>query len=483
MTESMLKEIKKMGFEPFAYRFDRTNVIQDIVEKYSKIKSGQKNEKIKIKVAGRIRAIRKHGKLSFADIEDFSGKIQVYLDSSILSKKEYELFQKLDRGDIIGVEGGVIKTVKGELSIFVKKLTLLTKALRLLPSEWYGLKDEELRYRKRYLDILMNPEVKDLLFKKSLFWKSMRDFLISKNFIEVYTPVLENKTGGADAKPFVTHHNALDIDVYLRISAGELWQKRLLVAGFEKIFELGRIFRNEGIDPEHAQDYNQLEFYWAYADYNQAMKLVEELYKYVAKKTFGTLKFNIHGFKIDLNKKWKIYDFREQVNRHTGIDVNKTSLEECIKKLDELGIEYDKKIINLERAVDNLWKFCRKKIVGPGFLINLPVLISPLAKRRKDDSNLAERFLVIIAGTEVGNGFSELNDPIDQASRFKEQTKLREAGDEEAQMYDKEFVEALEYGMPPASGFGVSDRLFALLANKSIRECTTFPLVKPKEKD
>jgi lysyl-tRNA synthetase class 2 len=291
MTDSNkeLEEVRRMGFETYAHRFDRTNSINEIVEKYSKVKPGEKKENVKISVAGRIRSIRRHGKLSFAHIEDFTGKIQVFVGAENVKEKEYELFQKLNIGDFIGVEGGIIKTSQGELSVLAKKLTLLTKALKLLPSQWYGLKDEELRYRKRYLDVLMNPEVKDIIIKKSMFWKSMRDFFVSKGFTEVYTPVLENTTGGADAKPFITHHNSLDIDVYLRISCGELWQKKLLVAGFEKIFELGRIFRNEGMDPEHAQDYNQLEYYLAYADYKDSMKLVEELYKYVAEKTFGAV--------------------------------------------------------------------------------------------------------------------------------------------------------------------------------------------------
>jgi len=483
MTELSIKdleEIKKMGFDPYAHRFDKNHAISEVIEKYSNIKSGEKIENVKITIAGRIRSKRQHGKLSFAHIEDVTGRIQVFVGADNVSEKEYQLFQKLNLGDIIGVEGGIIKTIKGELSILVKKLTLLTKSIKPLPSEWYGLKDEELRYRKRYLDILMNSEVKDIIIKKHLFWKSMRDFFLSRGFIEVYTPVLENTTGGADTKPFVTHHNSLDIDVYLRISCGELWQKKLLVAGFEKIFELGRIFRNEGIDPEHAQDYNQLEYYWAYADYTDSMKLVEELYKYVAEKTFGTLKFKIHGYDLDLGKKWEMYDFTEQIKKYTGIDISKASLNDCLKKLDELGIWYDKKIINFERAIDNLWKYCKRKLNGPGFLINHPIAVSPLAKRKIDNPNLVERFQVVMVGTEAGNGYSELNDPFDQAKRFEEQKKQREAGDEEAQMYDEEFVEALKYGMPPATGFGVSDRLFALLIDKSIRECTTFPLLKPE---
>ncbi|MCL5008459.1 MAG: lysine--tRNA ligase [Candidatus Marsarchaeota archaeon] len=475
-----LTKIRKAGIDPYAHRFDRNATAAEIIKNYSDIKADEKVEKTKVLTAGRIRSKRKHGGLVFVHIEDFSGRIQIFISASDVSKADFELMERLNVGDFIGVEGCVMKTSRGELSILAKKITLLTKALLPLPSEWYGLKDEELRYRKRYLDMLLNPEVKDMLVKKSVFWRSMRDFMISKGFIEVYTPVLENTTGGADAKPFITHHNTLDIDVYLRISTGELWQKMLLVGGFEKTFEIGRIFRNEGMDADHAQDYNQLEFYWAYADYKDNMKLVEEMYKYVIQQTFGTMKFHIRGTDVDFGKRWKEYDYTGEIKKGTGIDINHTTAKECIARLDELGVEYEKKGMNLERAVDSLWKHCRKKINEPGFLVNHPLIVSPLAKKMEGNPKLVERFQVIFAGTEAGNGYSELNDPIDQEQRFMEQAKLRTAGDEEAQMFAKDFVEALKYGMPPATGFGVSDRLFSLLMDKSIRECTTFPLLRPE---
>ncbi len=475
-----IEEIKKLGFEPFGKRFDRNTNIAEVMKKYSSLKEDERNDNASIKIAGRIKSVRGHGKLVFMDIEDFSGKLQLYIEEHMLKERQNKLVKLIGAGDIIGVEGGVLKTKRGELSVHVRDVEMLAKAIKPIPKEWFGLKDPETIYRQRYLDMILNQEIKEMFIKKSKFWRAMREFMISKGFIEVETPVLENTTGGADARPFVTHHNALDIDVYLRISTGELWQKRLMVAGFEKTFEIGRIFRNEGMDPEHAQDYTQLEFYWAYADYELAMELVEELYKYVAHQTFGTLKFHIGEFDVDLGKKWERYDYAEQVKKYTDIDINSASLEACTKKMNELKIEYEKKGINLERAIDHLWKFCRKKIAGPGFLINEPVIVSPLAKRRKDNPNLTERFHPIIAGSEVGNGYSELNDPVDQAYRFSEQAKLREAGDEEAQMFDKEFVEALEYGMPPTAGFGVSERFFAFLMNKPIRECTMFPLLRPK---
>jgi len=296
--------------------------------------------------------------------------------------------------------------------------------------------------------------------------------------MEVETPVLESTPGGAEAKPFITHHNALNLNVYLRISP-ELWLKRLMVAGYPKVFEIGRIFRNEGMDAEHLQDYTQMEFYWAYADYNDGMKLAEEMYKYLAKEVYGTLKFKIKEFDIDLGKKWEVYDFVEIIKKATKINILKTNLEEVKAKLKELDIEYDKKGFNLTRGIDNLWKYCRKKIGGPGFLINVPVSMEPLAKRSEKNPEVVERYQILIAGSEVGKGFSELNDPIDQLERFEAQQKLREAGDEEAQMKDDAFVESLKYGMPPTTGFGISERLFAFLENKPIRECVIFPLMKP----
>jgi len=304
--------------------------------------------------------------------------------------------------------------------------------------------------------------------------------LAERGFLEVETPILENTTGGADANPFVTHHEALDMDVYLRISMGELWQKRLMVAGFEKTFEIGRQFRNEGISPEHLQDYTQMECYWAYADYQDMMKLVEEMYREVAEATFGKLKFKIKGFEIDLGKDWERIEYVDEIKKQQGIDVMNCSREDIMKKLDELKEEYEKDL-GKWRLVDQLWKHCRKNIAGPAFVINPPVALSPLAKRLDSKSDLAQRFWVLLGGSENGNGYSELNDPADQAERFAEQAKLREAGDKEAQMNDRDFVEALEYGMPPVAGFGVSERLFAFLSDKPIRETVMFPLLKPEQ--
>jgi lysyl-tRNA synthetase class 2 len=473
-----LEELKKLNINPYPAKAKRTHTIGQVLDNFKKL---EKNE-TKVSIVGRLRSVRGHGNLTFAHLEDGTGRIQIAVSKKELIKTEnYKIFTKLiDVGDFIEVQGLCFKTHKGENSVMVKDWRILAKALRPLPDKWYGLKDEEERYRKRYLDILFNPEVREMIEKKAVFWNSMREFLLKRGFLEVETPALENTTGGADARPFVTHHNALDIDVYLRISMGELWQKRLMVAGFEKTFEIGRQFRNEGMSPEHLQDYTQMEFYWAYASYEDGMKLVEELYKHIAKRAFGTLKFKIGKFNVDLGKKWEIYDYRDTIKKYTGVDVLNADIKQIEKKLKELKVEYDKKGFNLTRAVDNLWKYCRKNIGGPGFLINVPVFMEPLAKRIEGNEDFVQRFQVILAGSEMGKGYSELNDPLDQAERFRQQQKLRDAGDDEAQMEDNEFVEALEYGMPPTCGFGISERLFAFLMNKPARECQIFPLMKPR---
>ena len=473
-----LNELKKQGINPYPAKSNRSFYISQAMEKFDDYSASKKE----VILCGRLRSLRTHGNLSFANLEDVSGSIQLAFSKNDLGAEKYKNLVKLiDVGDFIEASGELFITHKGEKSLLAKDWNILTKSLNPLPEKWHGLKDEEDRLRKRYLDILCNKDIKDVIEKKSLFWQSVRDFLLKKGFIEVETPVLETTTGGADARPFITHHNALNMDVYLRISMGELWQKRLMVAGLEKTFEIGRQFRNEGTDAEHLQDYTQMEFYWAYADYEMGMKLVEELFMYVAEKVFGKLQFEIGEHNVDFSKKWQKYDYRETVKSMTGIDVLDTNLEEIKAKLDKLQIKYDEQGFNITRAIDNLWKYCRKQISGPGFLINVPVVISPLAKRCEDNEKLTQRFQPIIAGSELGNGYSELNDPIDQAQRFDQQRKLREAGDEEAQMYDDDFVEALEYGMPPTCGFGMSERVFSYLMNKNMRECQIFPLMKPKK--
>ena len=470
-------EMKKNKVEPYAYKFERKETCLGLQEKHKKLE----NEKFaeKTNVAGRVLSIRDLGKIAFLVLQDSSGKIQIVLQEGETEKKQLELFKNyVDSGDIIGVEGKVFRTKRGELSILTENIEILTKALKPLPDNFYGLKDDEERYRKRYLDIILNPEVRNLFIKKQKFWSTIREFLLKREFLEVETPVLENSAGGASATPFSTHHNAMDIDVYLRISMGELWQKKLMVAGYEKTFEIGRQFRNEGMDIEHLQDYTQMEFYWAYADFNDGMKLAEEMYKKIAIEVLGNLKFKTQGYEVDLGKKWELYDYEILIKEKTGINIYKDDEKKIKKKLDELKVEYDKRS-DKWRLIDILWKYCRKQLSGPGFLINQPVEISPLAKRSRKDSKKVEQFQIIIAGSELGNGYSELNDPIDQEERFKKQQEMKEKGDTESMSHDKEFIEALMYGMPPTCGFGVSERLFSYLVDKPIRECVIFPLMRP----
>ena len=467
-----IEELKKSGVEIYPSKFDKKNTVESCL----KSKMGTK-----VETAGRLMSRRDLGKISFGKVRDSTGDIQIVLQDQKTSQKIFDFFLKyLDIGDFIGVQGEIFKTKTGEISILVDKLTLLSKSILPLPEKFHGLQDDEDRLRKRYLDIILNPEIKELFVKKSIFWRTIRNFMNEKGFLEVETPALENTAGGASATPFKTHHNALDIDVYLRISMGELWQKKLMVAGYDKTFEIGRQFRNEGMDMEHLQDYTQMEFYWAYANYEDGMKLVEEMYKKVAQEVLGTLKFKTRGYDVDLGKKWIKYDYESLIKEKTGIDIYKDDEKKIKKKLDELKMDYDPRV-GKWRLVDLLWKYCRKTLSGPGFLINQPVELAPLAKRNLKNPKTVEQFQVIIAGTEMGNGYSELNDPLDQEQRFVEQMKNKEKGDTESMDHDKDFVEALKYGMPPTCGFGLSERFFSYLVDKPARECVIFPLMKPRK--
>lgn len=470
-----LKLLEKAGINPYPAKSQKDYSISEVIDGFEDIA-----KKESMHLVGRIMAIRGQGALIFININDGTGVFQGLLKKDEMDAKIFDLFQKtIDIGDFVEINGKLFITKRGEKTLQIVDWKILTKSLRPLPEKWHGIQDEEGRLRKRYLDIIFNPEARDIIVKRAKFFSSMRQFLANKGFMEVDTPVLENTAGGAEARPFITHYNAYDLDVYLRISP-ELWLKRLMVAGFPKVYEIGKVFRNEGADAEHLQDYMHMEFYWAYADYNDGMQIVEEMYKYIAEQTFGTLKFKIKGFEIDLGKKWEKYDYLETIKEKTGIDVLTANIKDIEKKLQDLKVEYDKKGFNLNRAIDSLWKYCRKQIAGPGFLINVPVMMEPLAKRMGENKNLVERFQVILAGSENGKGFSELNDPIDQLGRFTDQAKLREGGDEEAQMMDGDFVEALEYGMPPTCGFGLSERLFSFLVDKPVRECQIFPFMRPK---
>ncbi|KKW48338.1 MAG: Lysine-tRNA ligase [Parcubacteria group bacterium GW2011_GWA1_59_11] len=469
-----LEKLKQAGIDPYPLRVKRTALISEALGKFAALLKSKK----KISVAGRLLGLRDQGNLIFADIEDASGRIQAVLKRDDL--KDFALWKDvLDRGDFVSVTGTIFKTKRGEKSIAAREVQMLAKSLRPLPSTWYGLEETEVRLRERYLDLLLNPETRELFRKKDVFWNAFRDILKKEGFLEVELPVLEALPGGAEAEPFRTHHNALDTDFYLRISL-ELPLKKLLVGGYEGVFEIGRIFRNEGIDKEHLQDYTQLEFYWAYRDYRDLMKLLERMYKEVIKKTTGGLATEYEGQKINWGKKWGVVDYVDAFREANKLDPLSATEADLRKRAAELRLEFDK-TMGKGRLIDLIYKkTVRPKLIEPCFLIDPPVEIEPLAKRSERDPRRVERLQIMAAGTELGKGFSELNDPLDQRARFEEQMKLRAAGDKEAQFLDEDFLAALEYGMPPAAGFGVSERLFAILMGKSVRETVFFPLMRPE---
>lgn len=457
----------------FPHKAKRTVFTHKFMERFAALARSKKT----VTLAGRISAWRDQGKIVFGDLVDGSGKTQF-----VLNKKEMKGFDlpqaTFETGDIVEVSGTAFKTKRGEKSLLVRSARMLAKGIRPIPSSWFGLEDVDTRLRKRYLDILLDEETKELFRKKALFWDTIRGFLKSEKYLEVEMPVLEPIPGGAEAEPFVTHHNALDEDFYMRISL-ELPLKKMLVAGFEKVFEIGRIFRNEGIDREHLQDYTQMECYAAYEDYNDMMRFVEKMYKRTIKTLFGTLSLkDPKGVKIQWGKKWPKVDYFTAFKKETGIDLAKADRGELSRKAKSLGLAFEANA-GRGRLIDLIYKkTVRPKLVQPCFLIDPPIEIEPLAKRSRKDPLRVERFQVVAYGTELGKGFSELNDPRDQRIRFEEQMRLREEGDAEAQRLDDDFLEALEYGMPPASGFGMSERLFAVLMNRSVRETVIFPPMK-----
>lgn len=474
-----LRKLRKLEIEPYPARCGKDVSNREIVKNFSKFEGKE------TAAAGRITGWREHGKVIFADLVDESGRIQLVLKQNVLfptdPKKQtigFSDLELLDVGDFVEARGKVIKTKAGEASILVRDLTVLTKALRPLPEKWGGLKDREIIFRKRYLDLTMNPRRREMFRRKAKFWEVQRRFMKDHGFMEVETPVLEQVTGGADALPFATHMNALDQDFYLRIST-ELYQKRLIGGGFEKIYTLGPNFRNEGIDDEHLPEYYQLEWYWAYADYRYNMQLVKDIFRYIAVEVYGKTQFIRGKHKFDLADDWEEIDYRQAIADRLGIDIFKDNKKKMLEAISRSGVGLTGKV-DRNRIIDNLWKIVRKDISGPAFLVNVPKFISPLAKSKREAPDLTERFQAIIAGSELGNGYSELNDPVDQLERFKEQQAAREAGDEEAQMMDIDFVEMLEYGMPPTSGYGHSERIFWILEGVTAREGTLFPQLKRK---
>jgi lysyl-tRNA synthetase, class II len=468
-----LELLQAQGIDAYPATSERSVEIGSILADFDTLPS-----ETALTIAGRVRAFREHGGSLFIDLNDGTGRIQGYLKKDELGDV-YDLFvTTVDVGDFIDLTGTPMRTKRGELSILASGWKMLSKSLRPIPDSWVGFTDPDERLRKRYLDLIVQPELQDLFKKKTLFWGTARAFLKEHGFIEIETPTLEITTGGAEARPFKTHHNDFDLDVYLRISVGELWQKRLMAAGFPRTFEIGRVYRNEGSSPEHLQEFTNLEFYGAYINFEEGKKLVQDLYRMLAREVFGTTAFTTRGHSFDLADEWKELDYVSTVEEMTGVNVLEASEIDLMKKLDELDVSYQGK--TRERLADSLWKYCRKKISGPAFLLNHPKLVAPLSKEHPDDQRLTNTFQVILAGSEIGRAHNELNDPQDQKRRFDEQKALIEAGDEEAMMSDDDYVEMMEYGMPPTFGFGTGERLFAFFADKPIRETQLFPLMKPK---
>lgn len=471
-----LELLKEKGINPYPASSSRELSLAQVLESFENLKKSKENKW----VSGRIMSIRGQGAIVFITLNDGTASFQGLLKKDILGEEKLNFWSEVvDIGDFVELRGSFFITARGEKTIEAHDWHMLSKSLRPLPEKWHGLVDIEERFRKRYLDILMNPEIKEIFIKRTKFWDATRNFLKKENFLEVETPTIEVTTGGAEARPFKTHHNDFDIDVYMRISVGELWQKRLLAAGFERVFEIGRVYRNEGSSPEHTQEFTNMEFYAGYMDYKQGMDFTERMIKEVAQETFGTLEFEIHGHHIDLSSKWERIGYVDTIKKMLDIDVLSATEKDMKKKLDELGVKYEG--TNIERLTDSLWKYCRKQIVGPAWLVDVPKLVSPLSKAKPENPLLTERVQLLLAGAECTNGFSELNDPIDQNERFEVQKKLIEGGDEEAMMPDFEFVEMLEHGMPPAFGFAYGERLFTFLIDKPIRETQLFPLMRPKE--
>ncbi len=466
--------LKSNGIDPYPAKVPRDFPIDFLKKNFdAEVKTDSR-----VSIAGRVMAIRGQGAILFAVIFDGTDRIQAIIKKDALSEEVFNLFvDTVDIGDFISITGKPALSKTGEQSIMMDSWLMASKSLLPLPEKWHGITDADERYRKRYLDFLMNDELRDLVVKKAKFWDATREFMKNNGFLEVETPTLETTTGGAEATPFKTHHNDYDLAVYLRISIGELWQKRLMAGGFPKTFEIGRAYRNEGTSQEHSQEFTNMEFYWSFADYNDGMKLVREMYIEIAKEVFGKTEFTSRGFTFDLADEWTEIDYSEEIKRQTSIDINSATEKDMAQKLSVLGVKYEGE--NKERLIDTLWKYCRKNIKGPAFLVNHPTLVAPLAKS-VPGMKTVQMFQPIIAGSEVGRGYSELNDPIDQKNRFEEQQKLIDKGDTEAMMADMEFVEMLEHGMPPTCGFGFGERLFAILVDKPLRELQAFPLMRPK---
>ncbi len=474
-----LEAIKSAGFLVYPEEVKRTHSIEEALENFNKISKSKKE----VILAGRIRSQRGHGGATFLHIEDGTGKIQIFLRRDHLGEDNYQFFLKnFDIGDFIEVRGTLFKTKKGEKTLELNGFKMLAKSLRPLPEKWHGLKEIEERYRKRYLDLIFNPEVRKKFETRSKIIKEIRVFLEKNGFLEVETPILQPIYGGARARPFKTHLNALNLDLYLRISP-ELYLKRLLVGGFEKVYEIGKCFRNEGMDRFHNPDFTMLEFYWAFADYKDLMKLTEKMFGYLLKKIKGGLDFHYQGKKIDFRAPWPRIEFSQLIKKETKVNLDEINREALLKKARSMGVSVENEAPKAEIADEIYKKFCRSKIQQPTFVIHHPLGFQPLAKTLTRHPKKLANFQLVIAGFEMVNAFSELNDPLEQKRRFREQEDYFKKGLDEAQRMDKDFIEALEYGMPPAAGFGLGiDRLIALLTDSySLRDVILFPTMKPKQ--
>jgi len=471
-----LKDLQDQGKNPFKIeKFNPDHHTTDITDNFEEFEGKE------VTLAGRVMSKRGHGKISFMDIQDMKGRIQILSKIDELGEEAYKIISYLDMGDIVGVEGEVFKTQSGEISIKAKKLTLLSKSLQILPEKWHGLKDPDLRYRQRYVDLIVNPEVKETFLLRNKIIKKIREFLDNLGYLEVETPILGNIAGGANARPFLTHHNALNIDMSLRI-ANELYLKRLIVGGFDKVYEMGKMFRNEGMDTRHNPEFTNIELYEAYADYNDMMEITENLVAYVAKEVLGTTKVEYQGKTIDFTPPWKRIKMQDAVKEHTGVDFDKINTdEEAIEVAKEHKLEIKPGMTRGHVISEMFEEFCEQYMDQPTFIIGHPVEISPLAKRNPDDPRITNRFEAFANCWEIANAFSELNDPIDQRERFEEQLRQKEYGDDEAHPMDEDFLNAIEVGLPPTGGLGIGvDRLIILLTNQaSIRDVIFFPTMKP----
>ncbi|MCX6090713.1 MAG: lysine--tRNA ligase [Candidatus Atribacteria bacterium] len=477
MQSKKVQELRDSGIDPYGVPFDKKQSVQDIRQN----EQDSVDHQVKVKIAGRIMAFRRHGKAIFADIQDRTGKIQIYAKKDTLGEKPFEVFKGLDLGDVIGIEGQVFKTHSGELTVVVEQFVFLSKCLHPLPEKWHGLKDVEIRYRKRYLDLIMNPEVRNIFYVRSRVLRELRSFLDGRDFLEVETPMMQAIPGGALARPFVTFHNALGIELYLRI-APELYLKRLIVGGMEKVYEINRNFRTEGISVRHNPEFTMLELYQVYGNVETMMQLTEEMISTLVLRILGTYRVTCQGMEIDFTPPWKRLNLREIIRQEGEIDILEDSMETMKKTAHSVGIPCEETWDRGKYVNEFLDVFVQPHLVSPTFVLEYPIEISPLARAKKSDPRVAERFELFIGKEELGNAYSELNDPFEQKKRFIDQANKREHGDVEAHLIDDDYIEALEYGMPPTGGLGVGiDRLVMLLTDSpSIRDVILFPILRPR---